>query len=88
MPKIVLELDMSDELAEKASRKGLLSSDALVSLIEKETENKTRAESETREIPEDYDKMLLGIVPPEMIGSVTVVGDIIEPIDVEWDACK
>ncbi|MGL4943180.1 MAG: hypothetical protein ACRC46_08310 [Thermoguttaceae bacterium] len=39
-------------------------------------------------LPEGFPPMLLGKIPLSLYGSVKILGDIISPIDVEWNAMK
>lgn len=84
---ITIEVTLPDELAEQAKAKGLLSSDSLAKIIGEALRNDSSASStDTPQYPEGMDPRLAGAVNPKAFQRGKIVGDIISPIDVEWEA--
>lgn len=79
---------LPEDLAEKAKAKGLLSPDALIGLLREalKEEVAVRDGVEGQEtFPPGFDQRFKGATSPKLVGSVTFLGDIIEPIDVQWE---
>jgi hypothetical protein len=87
MPKIIFELDLSDELAQIAKEKGLLSSQSLAELIKREIDS---SEPLTKhELPVTWESWMEGVVAPELLGKGKILvsdEEFIAPIDDAWEA--
>lgn len=84
-----ITLTLSDAEVEQAKKQGLTSKKELAEFARKlirDQLDKTTAPKGGDNLPPGFDPRLKGIVDPELYGTVTILGDIIEPIDVEWEA--
>ena len=77
-----LTITLPDEVAELALEKGLLSSVA----IEAYVREKVKEYSEQGTYPPGFDHRLKGAVNPAAYRRGRILGDIVSPIDVEWEA--
>ena len=84
---VTIPVTLPDELAEKVKAKGLLSPSSLSRLIaEAITEEKPIAFDGLTDYPPDLDSRLKGAVNPMAFKRGTIVGDVINPLDVMWEA--
>ncbi len=84
-----ITVTLSDAQLEKARKRGLSSKRELTAFVEKvvrEGLNQEAAEEPAENLPEGYDPRLKGIVSPRLFGSVKVVGDIVAPLGIQWEA--
>ena len=84
---VTIPVTLPDELAEKVKAKGLLSPFSLSLLIaEVIAEEKPTAFDAIAVYPPDLDFRLKGAVNYVAFKRGTIVGDVINPLDVTWDA--
>lgn len=94
MTKIVVEIDLPDDLAEAAQKRGLLSSRALSELIMKELEKTLIQEAKEfnpADYPPGYQPWMVGIVPPELFGTGKILvsdEELMKPIEEDWYAAR
>jgi len=79
-----LTITLPDDLAEIAQAQGLLSTKALEAYIR----GNAKISIDNSEYPPDFPPFLKGIVNPAAFRRGKILGDIISPIDVEWEAMK
>jgi len=79
-----LTITLSDEVARIAQAQGLLTTSALETYV---LEN-AKVSEEAVEYPPGFDPRFIGAVNPAAYGRGKILGDIISPIDVEWEAMK
>ncbi len=86
---VTIPITLPDDLAEKARVQGLLSSDSLTLIVSEVINNET-AVSGTGELskPSGMDPRLDGAVNPLAFKRGTIIGDVVEPIDMEWEVDK
>jgi len=79
-----LMITLPDDLAEVAQKQGLLAMPALENYIRQNA----KADIDDLEYPPDFPPFLKGAVHPALYGKGKILGDIVSPIDVEWEAMK
>ena len=77
-----LTVTVPEDLAIKAKSKGLLSSSAIVALLREKIEPFT---TEAESTPA-FDPRFKGKASPDLVGSVKINGDIVAPLDIQWEA--
>ena len=91
-----LTITLPDDVAKLAEEKGLLSPaifEAFVRGLVREA-NEAHANEAALEVGEadgeslEFDPCLKGFVHPDLYGRGQILGDIVSPIDVEWEALK
>jgi hypothetical protein len=80
-----LSITLPDDLAEIAQAQGLLSTKAIEAYIR---ENTKMLPDDNVEYPPDFDFRFKGIVNQALWRKGKILGDIISPINVEWEAMK
>ena len=96
MTKIQVSIDLPDLIFEKAQTSGLLNPENLSCMIVDHVEQsyRPRIKRERKEwpkdkpLPEGFDPLLIEVVDPYFYGKAKAVGDIVSPIDVEWEAMQ
>lgn len=84
---ITIPVTLPDDLAEQAKAKGLLSPDSLVSLIGEAIKNDDiSASKKPPAYPTGLDPRLKGAVNPLAFKRGKIVGDIVSPLDIPWEA--
>ena len=81
---------------EKAEKRGLLDPEAVSDLVIDAVFNDARPKKrcvpapwpDDVSVPEGVHPGLLDLIDPETYGKMKVLGDIVSPIDVEWEAMK
>jgi hypothetical protein len=87
LPKIIFELDLSDELAQVVKEKGLLSSESLAKLIKREIDSNQPLTK--YQLPVTWESWMKGLVAPELLGKGKILvseEEFISPIDAVWKA--
>jgi len=96
MTKIQVSIDLPDLIFEKAQISGFLSPENLSHVIVEQVEqsHQSRKKRKRKEwpknkpLPEGFDPILIDVVDPCFYGKAKAVGDIISPIEVEWEAMR
>jgi len=85
-----LTITLPDDVAKLAEEKGLLSTVAITALVhEAALRETTNASGEGNfPLPPGYEPWMKGKVSPELFGRGEILGDIVSPIDVEWEVMK
>jgi len=81
-----LTITLPDDLAEIAQKQGLLDTPALEIYIRQNAIAKVSIDD--LEYPPDFPPFLKGKVHPGAFRKAKIIGDIVSPIDVEWEAMK
>lgn len=68
MPKVTLEIELSDEVMEKARQLGRLTPDALAAMIERAVTDYPDLEKDDDVMPLQYEKWMVGAVSPRLLG--------------------
>jgi hypothetical protein len=79
-----LTITLPDDLAEIAQEQGLLTTPALEAYIR----GNIKVNIDDLDYPSDFPPLLKGKVHPALYRKGKILGDIISPIDVEWEAMK
>jgi hypothetical protein len=79
-----LTITLPDDLAEIAQAQGLLTAAAFEAYVLE----KSKASGDAVEYPPGFDPRLKGAVNPAVYRQGKILGDIVSPIDVEWEATK
>lgn len=85
MQTILVPITLPDDMAKKAEAEGLLSSTALSAIVYEALRGKQETQME-EEYPPDYDMRFKGAVSPKLWKKGRILGDIVEPLDVVWEA--
>jgi len=96
MPTVQVTLSLSDVIMEKAQKRGLLEPEAVSDLVMDAVFNDIRPKKQHVPkpwpdhipVPPGVHPGLLDLIDPEIYGKMKIIGDIISPIDVEWEAMK
>jgi hypothetical protein len=95
MPTVQVTLSLPETILEKAQKRGLLDPEAVSDLVVDAVFNDVRPRKRyvKTEWPADVPKPdvppgILDLISPELYGKGKELGDIIAPIDVEWEAMK
>lgn len=82
-----ITITLPDDLAKQAEARGLLSSSALAHIIGEAIKSGDPAASEhTPASPSGLDPRLEGAVNPLAFGRGKIVGDIVSPLEIAWEA--
>ncbi len=86
---MTIPITLPDDLAEEAKAKGLLSADSLALIVVQAIKNDTTAISGSQvSYPSDLDPRLKGAVNPLAFKRGKIIGDIVSPLDISWEACS
>lgn len=86
---VTIPVTLPDDLAEKARIKGLLTSASLAMIISKVIDNDTALPPpDDSSASSGMDPRLEGAVNPLAFKRGTIIGDVVEPPDIEWEAEK
>lgn len=78
-------LNLPDEIVEKAKARGLLNDETITELLRRSMDEAS-ADVTAQAFPPGYDPRLAGKISPTFFGQGKILGDIVEPLDVEWKA--
>ena len=86
-----ITLTLSDSQIEKAREHGLLSDEDLTQFIQAMVRERLEsvavdAGAGDVKLPRGYAPRLQGKVSPHLFGSVKVIGDIVAPLGIKWEA--
>lgn len=85
MRTITIPVTLPEDIAEQAKTKGLLTPESVSMLVSEAVKN-TYAQPGDDDYPPDFDPRLKGLVDPRQYRNGKILGDIVEPIDVAWEA--
>lgn len=86
---VTITITLSDDVARQAELEGLLSSDSLEEIVSEAVRVRSGSlPADVAEVryPEGMDPRLRGAVAPLAFGRGRIIGDIISPIEVKWEA--
>lgn len=84
----VLTISLPDDVAKLAEMNGILSQAAITALVSEAVLKvaANRGQDSGVPLPMGFDSRLKGKVSPELFGRGKVLGDIVSPLDVRWEA--
>lgn len=95
MPTINISISLPDGMFELARERGLLEPEAVSELVLDATRNDpSRKTGDSKSwpkgepLPEGVPSEIARFVHPELYGKGKILGDIVSPIDVEWEAMQ
>ncbi len=82
-----ITITLPDDLAQQAKEKGLLSSTALTHIIGEAVKSGESSSCEDPAIyPPGFDPLLAGAVNPSAFNRGKIVGDVVSPLEMAWEA--
>lgn len=82
-----ITITLPDDLAQQAETKGLLSSSALAQMIGAAVRcGESGAPESSSVYPPDFDSRLRGAVNPSAFKRGKIVGDVVSPLEIAWEA--
>lgn len=88
MMEISVKLKLPDDVGKKALKIGKLTPEAIEEMIANSVADYPDESAFPADLPPGFDPALIGLASPEMFGKAKITGDVMAPIDVEWDACN
>lgn len=88
---VTIPITLPDDVAEKARAKGLLSPDSLAMIIGEAVKNDAHTvgasiNTPNTPSPSEMDPRLDGAINPLAFKRGTIVGDVISPLEIKWEA--
>lgn len=86
MKTITVPITLPEDIAELAEEKGLLNPGSVAMMVCEALKMEQDALPEHVAYPPDFDQRLRGLVDPQQYRRGKLLGDIVEPLDVVWEA--
>lgn len=86
MKTITIPITLPEDVAEQAKEKGLLSPTSVAMMVCEALKAEQLVSSEQIDYPPDFDPRLKRLVDPRQYRKGKILGDIVEPLDVTWEA--
>lgn len=86
MKTITVPITLPEDIAELAEEKGLLNPSSVALMVCEALKVEQIASPEQSVYPPGFDQRLKGLVDPQQYRKGKVLGDIVEPLDVAWEA--
>lgn len=86
MKTITIPITLPDHIADQAEKKGLLNPASVATMVCEALGAEQIVSSEPINYPPDFDPRLQRLVDPKQYRKGKILGDIVEPLNVAWEA--